>query len=84
MTDPKTGESKGFAFVRYCDPQAARTAVQDLDGKNLKVRFVTINQSIVYLPDPFSLGTQNWRSIFKRQPDALHRTHQQRLATGGA
>jgi len=42
MTDPKTGESKGYAFVRFWTPEAAQEAVNNLDGKILKGRSIGV------------------------------------------
>jgi len=53
-TDPETGRSKGFAFVQYRNPEAAKKALQhcnglELAGRQLKVGLVTESKSEVGL-----------------------------------
>lgn len=46
ITDRATGKSKGFGFVEMRDDQEARSAIQGLDGKDLKGRPMKVNESV--------------------------------------
>ena len=45
ITDRDTGRSKGFGFVEMSDEQAARTAIDRLNGTVLGDRTITVNQA---------------------------------------
>src|SRR6266568_1963627 len=45
ITDRETGRSKGFGFVEMSDDQAARTAIERLNGTMLGNRTITVNQA---------------------------------------
>ena len=45
ITDRDTGRSKGFGFVEMSDPQAARTAIERLNGTHLGDRTITVNEA---------------------------------------
>jgi RNA recognition motif-containing protein len=45
ITDRDTGRSKGFGFVEMSDEQAARTAIERLNGTLLGNRTITVNQA---------------------------------------
>ena len=45
ITDRDTGRSKGFAFVEMSDDQAARTAIERLNGTILGDRTITVNEA---------------------------------------
>ncbi len=45
ITDRDTGRSKGFGFVEMSDDQAARTAIEQLNGTMLGNRTITVNQA---------------------------------------
>ena len=45
ITDRDTGRSKGFGFVEMSDEQAARTAIDRLNGTILGDRTITVNQA---------------------------------------
>ena len=45
ITDRDTGRSKGFGFVEMSDQQAARTAIERLNGTNLGDRTITVNEA---------------------------------------
>ena len=45
ITDRDTGRSKGFGFVEMSDPQAARTAIERLNGTSLGDRTITVNEA---------------------------------------
>ncbi len=45
MKDATTGESKGYAFVRFTSPKFAKLAVQQVDGAVLKGRKVGVVHS---------------------------------------
>jgi len=46
LTDKFTGRSKGFGFVEMPDDGEAQQAIEDLNGKDVKGRNITVNQSI--------------------------------------
>lgn len=45
ITDRNTGRSKGFGFVEMSDDQAARSAIERLNGTLLGDRTITVNQA---------------------------------------
>jgi RNA recognition motif-containing protein len=45
ITDRDTGRSKGFGFVEMGDEQAARTAIEQLNGTLLGDRTITVNEA---------------------------------------
>ena len=40
--DQRSGQSKGFAYIQYRDPEAVKNAVEDLDGKPFQGRLLHI------------------------------------------
>jgi cold-inducible RNA-binding protein len=45
VTDRDTGQPRGFAFVEMSDPQAARTAIAQLNGAELNGRALNVNEA---------------------------------------
>lgn len=45
ITDRDTGRSKGFGFVEMSDEQAARSAIERLNGTILGGRTITVNEA---------------------------------------
>ena len=45
ITDRDTGRSKGFGFVEMPESQAAKAAIQGLNGKELDGRALTVNEA---------------------------------------
>ena len=45
ITDRDTGRSKGFGFVEMPESQAATSAIQGLNGKELEGRALTVNEA---------------------------------------
>ena len=45
ITDRDTGQSRGFGFVEMPDSQAAKAAIQGLQGKELAGRTLTVNEA---------------------------------------
>ena len=45
ITDRDTGRSKGFGFVEMPESQAAKAAIQELNGKELEGRALTVNEA---------------------------------------
>lgn len=45
VTDRETGRSRGFAFVELDSKEAAQTAIQSLNGKEVGGRALTVNEA---------------------------------------
>jgi cold-inducible RNA-binding protein len=45
VTDRDTGQPRGFAFVEMSDPQAAQTAISQLNGAELYGRAMNVNEA---------------------------------------
>jgi cold-inducible RNA-binding protein len=45
ITDRETGRSRGFGFVEMATPDAARAAIDALDGKDVDGRALTVNEA---------------------------------------
>jgi len=45
IKDRDSGQSKGFGFVELDDNEAAQKAIQDLNGKEMNGRALTVNQA---------------------------------------
>lgn len=45
ITDRDTGRPRGFGFVEMPDSQAAKAAIQGLQGKELGGRAITVNEA---------------------------------------
>jgi len=45
ITDKFTGDSRGFGFVEMPNPQEAKAAISELDGKDLKGRTLKVNEA---------------------------------------
>lgn len=45
ITDRMSGRSRGFAFVTMATPEAAQAAIQNLAGKNIQGRNLTVNEA---------------------------------------
>src|SRR5947199_7797299 len=45
ITDRNTGRSKGFGFVEMSDEQAARSAIERLNGTSMGDRTITVNEA---------------------------------------
>ena len=45
ITDRDTGRSKGFGFVEMSDEQAARSAIERLNGTTMGDRTITVNEA---------------------------------------
>lgn len=45
MMDRETGRSRGFAFVEMPNDSEARSAIQSLNGKDLKGRKINVNEA---------------------------------------
>lgn len=53
VTDRETGQPRGFAFVEMSEPDAARTAIAQLNGSDLNGRTLNVNEA---RPKPASGG----------------------------
>ena len=58
ITDRGTGRSKGFGFVEMSDQQAARTAIERLNGTPLGDRTITVSEA----RERQSTGSRDYRS----------------------
>jgi len=45
ITDRDTGRAKGFGFIEMPDSQAAKAAIQELQGHELAGRALTVNEA---------------------------------------
>ena len=45
MKDPRTRESRGFAFVTFEEPAAAEEAISALNGTTLDERTITVEKA---------------------------------------
>ena len=45
ITDRDTGRSRGFGFVSFTDPSAARTAMEEMNGAELDGRNLRVNEA---------------------------------------
>jgi cold-inducible RNA-binding protein len=59
VTDRATGQPRGFAFVEMTDPQAAQTAISQLNGAELRGRAMNVNEA---RPKPTGGGYGDGRS----------------------
>jgi RNA recognition motif-containing protein len=49
ITKNKSGESRGFGYVVFLDPQAAQTAISEMNGTNFEGNIITV-QEIPFRP----------------------------------
>jgi len=45
ISDRDSGRSKGFGFVEMADDSAAQTAIEELNGKEMDGRAITVNEA---------------------------------------
>lgn len=66
ITDKYSGRSKGFGFVEMPDDAEAQQAIDDLNGKDVKGRNITVNQSIERKEGEGGNRNNNRRDNFRR------------------
>ena len=64
MKDKKTGQSKGFGFAEMASPSEAQSAIQGLNGKEVKGRALNVNEARPRLDRPDSRGGFGGRGGF--------------------
>ena len=60
VTDRDTGRSRGFGFVEIADDNAAKTAIQALNGIALDGRNLTVNEAKPRTDRPRSNAGRSW------------------------
>ena len=45
IKDRATGQSKGFGFVEFAEPQSAEAAIENMGGKELEGRRIRVNMA---------------------------------------
>jgi len=45
ITDRDTGRSRGFGFVTFADPNAAQSAMSEMNGADLDGRTIKVNEA---------------------------------------
>lgn len=46
IKDKFSGRSKGFGFVTFTDDEAAKTAMQEMNGKDVEGRQIKVNEAM--------------------------------------
>jgi cold-inducible RNA-binding protein len=66
ITDRETGRSKGFGFVEMASSDEAQKAIDDLNGKDLEGRALTVNEARPQAPRPSAgYGSGGKKSSFR-------------------
>ena len=60
ITDRDTGRSRGFGFVEIADDNAARSAIEALNGTPIDGRTVTVNEARPRANRPPSGNRRSW------------------------
>lgn len=58
IMDKMTNRSRGFGFVEMPDDEAAKKAIQELDGASLAGRNIRVNEARPKEDKPFSKGSR--------------------------
>jgi RNA recognition motif-containing protein len=60
IMDRETGRSRGFGFVTFNNPEAARSAMSEMNGTTLDGRAIKVNEAEERPRAPRTGGGQGW------------------------
>eukprot|EP00547_Thalassionema_nitzschioides_P003979 CAMPEP_0194204252 /NCGR_PEP_ID=MMETSP0156-20130528/3836_1 /TAXON_ID=33649 /ORGANISM="Thalassionema nitzschioides, Strain L26-B" /LENGTH=240 /DNA_ID=CAMNT_0038930227 /DNA_START=131 /DNA_END=853 /DNA_ORIENTATION=- len=72
IRDWKTGKSKGYGFVLFCDPMFATTAMEFCKNKKLNGRILTLNQGQKKLDPNILYVKKNKKKATNEEEAAIH------------
>lgn len=73
VTDPKTGQFKGYGYVKMSTEAEAREAVKSLDGARLINRIISVTEARPQNPAEHKSQRSEGKSARKRGPTAKRR-----------
>jgi RNA recognition motif-containing protein len=66
ITDKATGRSKGYGFIEMMDENAAKKAIDELNGAEVEGRTIVVNEAKERVKNDFSRENQRRNSGYKR------------------